>query len=67
MINQERNVANEYMLENLSPRSFPDEITCYNARKMGKLLEQAINKRSYPMANKHEKVLDFIRCWRHEN
>lgn len=39
MINQERNVANGYMLENLSPRSFPDKITCYNARKMGKLLE----------------------------
>ena len=43
MTNQEKNVFNGYILENLSPRSFPDKITCYNNRKMGKLLEQAIN------------------------
>ena len=43
MINQEKNVANGYILEKLSPRSFPDKIPCYNNRKKGKLLEQAIN------------------------
>ena len=43
MINQEKNVVNGYILEDLSPRSFPDKIPCYNNRKMGKLLEQAIN------------------------
>ena len=43
MIKQEKNVVNGYILENLSPRSFADKIPCYNKRKMGKLLEQAIN------------------------